>query len=144
MEETGGLLHAVLQQAVIALGGVLQLGLLPEKDTDFIFATVGEEFGFLGCALVTVLLFFFVLRIFHLSKTANDGMGSLLCVGLGAMFLFHIVENVCMCLGLLPVTGIPLPFLSYGGSSLVTCFLALGFVLSVAQTSKKLSFHPYD
>ena len=121
-----------------------QLGLLPEKDTDFIFATVGEEFGFLGCALVTVLLFFFVLRIFHLSKTANDGMGSLLCVGLGAMFLFHIVENVCMCLGLLPVTGIPLPFLSYGGSSLVTCFLALGFVLSVAQTSKKLSFHPYD
>ncbi len=121
-----------------------QLSLLPEKETDFIFGVIGEEFGFLGCAIVVILLFLLVLRVFGISKTAKDDAGSLICVGLGAMLLFHVVENVCMCLGLLPVTGIPLPFLSYGGSSLVTNFLAIGLVLNVHNVSKELSFNKYD
>lgn len=121
-----------------------QLSLLPEKETDFIFATIGEEFGFLGCAIVVILLFLLVFRIFSISKNAKDDTGSLICVGLGAMFLFHIIENVCMCLGLLPVTGIPLPFLSYGGSSLATSFLACGLILNISKVSKELSFNKYN
>ncbi len=121
-----------------------QLNLLPEKETDFIFATIGEEFGFLGCTVVVVLLFLLVLRIFTISKRAKDDTGRLICVGLASMFLFHIIENVCMCLGLLPVTGIPLPFLSYGGSSVVTNFIAIGLVLNIHKISKELSFNKYD
>lgn len=121
-----------------------QLATLPEKETDFIFGVIGEELGFLGCAVVVILLFLLVFRIFRISQTARDDAGRLICVGLGAMFLFHIAENLCMCLGLLPVTGIPLPFLSYGGSSLVTNFSAVGLVLNIHKVSKELSFHKYD
>lgn len=121
-----------------------QLSLLPEKETDFIFGTIGEEFGFLGCAVVVILLFLLVLRCFTVSKKAKDEAGRFICAGIGAMFLFHIIENVCMCLGLLPVTGIPLPFLSYGGSSLVTNFIATGLIQNIYKVSKELSFNKYD
>lgn len=125
-------------------GPLNRLSYLPENETDFIFSTLGEEFGFLGCFIVLILLFLFVIRIFNISKKCSDTEGKLITSGLGAMFLFHTIENVSMCLGLLPVTGIPLPFLSYGGSSLVTCFISLGIVLNVNKNSEKLCFNKYD
>ncbi len=121
-----------------------RLSLLPENETDFIFSTIGEEFGFLGCLIVLTLLLLFVFNIFIISKKCKDTEGQLISSGLGSMFLFHIVENISMCLGLLPVTGIPLPFLSYGGSSLVTNFIALGIVLNVNKVSEELCFNKYD
>lgn len=121
-----------------------RLSLLPEKETDFIFGVIGEEFGFIGCVITVTLLFLLVLRCFQIAKNARDGAGRLLCAGLGAMFLFHTLENVCMCLGLLPVTGIPLPFLSYGGSSMVTNFAAVGVLESIYMASKELQFYQND
>lgn len=108
-----------------------QLGLLPEKDTDFIFGVAGEELGFLGAAVIVILLIILILRCFYISSHARDDVGMFICAGIAAMFLFHTVENIFMCIGLLPVTGIPLPFLSYGGSSAATNLMAVGLVLSV-------------
>lgn len=148
--------YQVLQSKIaIGSGGLLGRGylngpqnrlfMLPEKETDFIFGVIGEELGFVGCATVVITLLLLILRIFRISGTACDNAGSLICVGLGAMFLFHFTENLCMCLGLLPVTGIPLPFLSYGGSSLVTSFSAVGLVLNIRRVSRELSFcYKYD
>ena len=121
-----------------------QLAYLPEKDTDFIFATIGEEFGFFGAVFVVILLFLLILRCFFVSRKTDDMAGSLICVGLGAMFLFHTIENVCMCIGLLPVTGIPLPFLSYGGSSVVTNFIAVGILQNIYRGTKEFRFKNYD
>ncbi len=121
-----------------------RLSLLPENETDFIFSTIGEELGFLGCITVVVLLLGFILRIFTISKNAKSIFGELICVSYGAMFLFHTVENIGMCLGLLPVTGIPLTFLSYGGSSVVSSYIVLGIILNVYKVSKKLCFNKYD
>lgn len=125
-------------------GPLNQLSFLPEKDTDFIFSTIGEEFGFIGCIIVVTLLFLLIFRIFYISKNTKDSAGSLICTGIGTMFFFHTAENICMCLGLLPVTGIPLPFLSYGGSSLVTNFLAIGLIFSIQKHTKELQFYESD
>ncbi len=117
-----------------------QFGLLPEKDTDFIFGALAEELGFLGATFIVFLLTLLVIRCFHASVKAKDDRGRFLCAGLAAMFMFHIVENILMCMGLLPVTGIPLPFLSYGGSSLMTNFMAIGLVLSVWSRRRVVKF----
>ncbi len=151
-KDPSGAGYQVLQaRLAIGGGGVLgrgflngprtQLSLLPEKDTDFIFAVIGEEFGFLGCATVVLLLFLFLLKCLVICRRARDNFGRLTAVGIFAMFLSHIAENIGMCLGLLPVTGIPLPFFSYGGSSLITCFLAAGVLLSIDKTTKKGYFY---
>lgn len=121
-----------------------RLFLLPEKETDFIFGVIGEELGFIGCAIIVTLLFLLVFRIFYIAKNAKNDAGSLICIGLGSMFLFHIIENVCMCIGLLPVTGIPLPFLSYGGSSLITNLTAIGLILNINKASKNICFNKYN
>ncbi len=118
-----------------------RLSMLPEKETDFIFGVIGEEFGFLGAFVLSGLLIALVFRCFQIARHAPDGAGRYRCVAIGAMFFFHVAENICMCLGLLPVTGIPLPFLSYGGSAMVTCFLAVGVVQSTHIESKKLCFY---
>ena len=117
-----------------------QLGFLPEKDTDFIFGAIGEEFGFLGAALIVLLLAMLVIRCFYISSKSKDDRGMFMCAGLASMFMFHVVENIFMCLGLLPVTGIPLPFLSYGGSSLMTNFMAIGLILSVWSRRWQVKF----
>ena len=117
-----------------------QLGMLPEKDTDFIFGAIGEEFGFLGALLIVLLLIVLIIRCFHASSKAKDSRGMFLCAGIAAMFMFHVVENIFMCIGLLPVTGIPLPFLSYGGSSLMTNFMAIGLIQSVWSRRKQINF----
>ena len=113
-----------------------QMGYLPTKYTDFIFSVISEEFGFLGSMLVVILLFALIWRCFTIARRADNAFGRFICVGVGAMFLFHVFENVGMCIGLMPVTGIPLPFMSYGGTSLVTNMLAVGLVMSVAYHNK--------
>jgi len=112
-------------------GPQTQFGFLPAKQTDFIFAAVGEETGFIGVVVVLGLYGFLLRRIFAIAKSATDRFGQLLAIGVFAMFLVQVVQNVGMTVRLLPITGIPLPLLSYGGSSLLTTLLGLGLVQSV-------------
>ena len=113
-----------------------QLGYLPTKSTDFIFSVFSEEFGFVGAFLIVCLLFFIIYRCFNAARKAETSYGRYICTGVGAMLLFHVFENVGMCIGLMPVTGIPLPFISYGGTSLVTNMTAIGLVMSVTYHNK--------
>ena len=121
-------------------GTQTQLGYLPVKHTDFIYAVVGEELGLIGCVAVAVLLFAIVFRCIYNSRKAKNDFSSNICVGVACMFLAHIFENIGMCIGLMPVTGIPLPFFSYGGSSLITNFVAIGLVLSTYMRRREISF----
>lgn len=106
-------------------------GYVPEQETDFIFTVAGEELGFLGAGGLVLLYGVVVWRVWRAAQLAADPLGTLVCVGVMSMFLFHIFENIGMTLGIMPVTGIPLPFVSYGGSSMLTSFAALGIVQSV-------------
>ena len=121
-------------------GTQTQLGYLPAKHTDFIFSVVGEELGLIGCIAVTLLLFALVYRCLADAKRTKSDMSRYICVGVACMFLAHTFENIGMCIGLMPVTGIPLPFFSYGGSSLITNFAAIGLVLSVHMRKKSITF----
>ena len=112
-----------------------QMKFLPTKHTDFIFSVISEEFGFVGSVLVVALLFAIILYCFKVAREANTSFGKYICISIGAMFLFHTVENIGMCIGLTPVTGIPLPFISYGGSALLTNMIAVGLVMSVSHQS---------
>ena len=103
---------------------------LPAKHTDFLFAVLGEELGFLGCLLVICLLLAIILRCFQAAKTAKTSFGTIVCTGVGAMLLFHSIGAIGMCIGLTPVTGTPLPFFSYGGTALVTAFIGIGLVMN--------------
>lgn len=116
-----------------------QLGLVPEKHTDFIFSIISEEFGFLGAVLVLIALFVLIYRCFRVAQKADNLYGRYICVGVGSMLLFHTFENAGMCIGLMPVTGIPLPFISYGGTAMVTNLIAIGLVMSVAYHNKPRS-----
>lgn len=113
-----------------------QMDYLPSKSTDFIFSVFSEEFGFIGAAILVILLFLLIYRCFKAAKKADNSFGRYICVGVAAMFLFHVFENVGMCIGIMPITGIPLPFVSYGGTSLVTNMAAIGLVLSVTYHNK--------
>lgn len=123
-------------------GPQTQYGYLPEKQTDFIFSVIGEELGIFGTLFVTALLFIIVYRCFDNARScAHDPFAELMCIGVGSMMFFHVVENIGMCLGLLPITGIPLPFISYGGSNLVTCFIAVGIVQSIRMRRRAVKFN---
>ena len=122
-------------------GTQTQLGYLPARHTDFIFAVIGEELGLIGCAVVTALLFGIVYKCLHNSARTKSDMSRYICIGVACMFLAHIFENIGMCIGLMPVTGIPLPFFSYGGSSIITNFAAIGLVLSVYMRRKSFNFN---
>jgi rod shape determining protein RodA len=121
-------------------GMLTQYELIPAKHTDCIFAVIGEEGGFVSCLLVICLLLAVILRCFYIAYIARSTSGSLLCIGVGAMLLFQAVENIGMCLGVLPVIGITLPFFSYGGSSIVSVFWALGLVESVYRSRRDINF----
>ncbi len=114
-----------------------QLGFLPTKHTDFIFSVIAEELGFIGAAAVIILLFAIIFRCLQIASVSQTRYGKYLCIGVSAMLIFHTIENIGMCIGLLPVTGIPLPFFSYGGTSLITNFIAIGIVMSVSFHSAK-------
>ena len=121
-------------------GTQTQLGFVPEHQTDFIFTVVGEELGFLGAALL-LALYGALLGLSMLAVTAaRDRYGLLVAVGIVAMFLFQVLINVGMTVGIMPITGIPLPFISYGGSSLVTCFMAVGVLLNIHMQRYKMLF----
>ena len=122
-------------------GTQTQLGYLPVKHTDFIYSVVGEELGLIGCLAVAILLFSLVLRCISVSKAAKDQFGSNICIGVAFMFLAHIFENIGMCIGLMPVTGIPLPFFSYGGSSMITNFVAIGLVMNTYMRRRFITFN---
>jgi rod shape determining protein RodA len=107
------------------------LGFVPEQHTDFIFTVVGEELGFVGGAVVLGLLSVILWRVWRTAQLARDEFGMLVCVGVLAMLTFQMFENIGMAMGIMPVTGIPLPFMSYGGSSILTAFAAIGLVLNV-------------
>lgn len=113
-----------------------QMGYLPTKYTDFIFSVISEEFGFIGAAVIILALFYIIFKCFRTAAKADNTFGRYLCVGVGAMLLFHTFENAGMCIGLMPVTGIPLPFISYGGTSLLTNMAAVGLVMSVTYHNK--------
>ncbi|MGM7719595.1 FtsW/RodA/SpoVE family cell cycle protein [Metabacillus sp. Hm71] len=113
---------------------------LPEAHTDFIFSIISEQFGFIGGSLVVSLFFLLIYRMIHISLESNDPFGSYLCTGIIGMITFQVFQNVGMTIGLLPITGLPLPFVSYGGSSLATYMVAIGIVLNVRSRTRKYMF----
>jgi rod shape determining protein RodA len=108
-------------------------GFVPEQHTDFIFTAVGEEFGFVGAAALLALFAIVVWRTWRTALLAHDFFGTLVCVGVLALFVFQVFENMGMTMGIMPVTGIPLPLMSYGGSSTVTAFACVGLVAGVSM-----------
>ncbi len=114
-------------------GSFSQLDYVPEDWTDFIFSTIGEAFGFMGAMFVVGIYLLIVLRLMYLARYTMDRFGQMVIIGVMAMMLFHVFENVGMTTGLMPVTGIPLPFLSYGGSNLITNMAGIGLVLNVVR-----------
>ena len=123
---SGSMLGAGLFQ-----GTQTRLDIVPEQHTDFIFTAVGEELGFVGSGTLLALLSIIAWRIWRTAQLARDPLGTLICVGVLSMFVFQVFENIGMTMGIMPVTGIPLPFMSYGGSSILAAFVAVGLVLNV-------------
>jgi rod shape determining protein RodA len=117
-------------------GTQTQLNFIPEQHTDFIFSAVGEELGFVGCFLLLLGFWIICVRLVKVAASASDRFGSLICVGILSMLLFQVAINIGMTTGLAPVTGIPLPWLSYGRSALLTNFIAIGLAEAIASQSK--------
>jgi rod shape determining protein RodA len=125
----------------IGSGGILGKGLfngpqtngrfVPEQQTDFIFTVAGEELGFIGCSLILALYVLFFLRAFAICRRSSDLFGRLVCIGVIAWFSFQAFENIGMTMGLMPMTGVPLPFLSYGGSSMFANLIGVGLLQNV-------------
>lgn len=107
------------------------LGFLPARHTDFVFSVLAEEKGFVGSIVILALFLFVVFRLFLTGGEARDRVGAMIVSGVAAMILFHVAINIGMVVGLFPVVGVPLPFISAGGSSLITCFMAMGICMSV-------------
>lgn len=114
-------------------GAISQLNYVPADWTDFIYATIGETWGFIGCVSVLLVYILILLRMLHLAWYTRDKFGRLIICGVMGMLLFHVLENIAMTLGLMPITGIPLPFLSYGGSNMMTNMGGVGLVLNVTR-----------
>jgi rod shape determining protein RodA len=121
-------------------GTQTQLSFIPEQHTDFIFTAIGEELGFVGGILVLFAFWLICLRLVIIAQNAKDNFGSLIAIGVFSMIVFQVAVNVGMTIGLSPVTGIPLPFLSYGKSALLMNFLAIGVVQSVTNFRQRLKF----
>ena len=144
----GGGYHLLQSKIAIGSGGLLGTGLLngkltnlqfiPEQHTDFIFSALGEELGFLGCILVLFLFFVLIGRLVKVSENARTNFESLIIIGIASTFLFQIIINLFMTIGLGPVTGIPLPFMSYGRTSLLINFICIGLALSTLNRSRSL------
>ena len=148
IDPLGGGYHLIQSKIAIGSGGLFGTGLLqgkltnlqfiPEQHTDFIFSALGEELGFLGCIVVLFLFFFLIKKLINTAKSARNNFESLIVIGIAAIFIFQIIINIFMTIGLGPVTGIPLPFMSYGRTSLIINFISIGFVLSILKRSRSL------
>ena len=117
-------------------GGKSQSAMLPFKHTDFIFAVAGEELGLIGCGAIVLLLTLIIIRVLYVGLHSGSTMDLLICIGIAAWFTFQSFENIGMCMGVAPVVGITLPFFSYGGSSMVACFAAVGLVSGIRFRSR--------
>jgi len=139
-------------QSIIAIGsggffgkGILggtqsSLHFLPANHTDFVFSVIAEEFGFLGALFVLGLFVVLIWRGLHIAAVAKDTYGTLLAVGATSIFFFHLIINVGMALGMMPVTGLPLPFITAGGSTMITSLIAVGIILNVGLRRSKIMF----
>ncbi len=144
----GGGYHLLQSKIAIGSGGFFGTGLLngklttlqfiPEQHTDFIFSALGEELGFLGCILVLFMFFILISQLINVSKNARTNFEALIVIGIASTFLFQIIINLFMTIGLGPVTGIPLPFMSYGRTSLLVNFICIGLALSTLNRSRSL------
>ena len=123
-------------KGLFSVGNFAAMGYIPDDHTDFIFAIVCETFGFVGGGLMILLFLAMMLRMLALSRQAEDAFGTYVIIGVMAMLFFHIFENISMVIGLMPVTGIPLPFVSYGGSSYLTNIIGIGLVVNVTMRSR--------
>ncbi|WP_026895955.1 rod shape-determining protein RodA [Clostridiisalibacter paucivorans] len=137
---SGQLIGRLLSHQAKLVDSFFEGGWLPEKHTDFIFAVVGEAFGLAGGLLIIILYFTLIYRLVKISKNAKDLFGSLIAVGITSMMGFHIIQNIGMTMGLIPVTGIPLPFISYGGTFLLSNMASIGIVLSICIRKDKINF----
>jgi rod shape determining protein RodA len=141
----------IQSRTAIGAGGLLgeglgkgtqtQLNFVPEQHTDFIFTAIAEEFGFVGCMLLILVFWLICWRLVAIAKNAKDDFGSLLAIGVFSMIFFQVIVNIGMTINLAPVTGIPLPWMSYGRSALLTNFLAIGIVESVANYRQRRNFY---
>lgn len=113
---------------------------VPEVQTDFIFAAIAEHFGLIGVLFLLLLYGLLISRMITIARTSKDIFGSIICVGLVSYFLFALLQNIGMTIGLVPITGITLPLISYGGSSLLTTIMSIGLVLNVGMRRKKIRF----
>jgi rod shape determining protein RodA len=142
--------HIIQSKIAIGSGGFLgkgftegtqkRLAFLPAQHTDFIFPVVGEELGFVGVTVALALFAALVLILLRIARRATDPFASLCVFGVAGMLFTHIVENVGMTVNLMPVTGIPLPFFSYGGSFLLACSLGVGISLRIAWESRQSGY----
>ena len=118
-------------------GNQTQLGYLSPKTTDFIYSVIGEEMGFIVSSSIVVLYVILITKAIGIGKNAEDSIGSYISTGIAGILFFHMIENIGMTIGLLPITGVPLPFVSYGGSSLITNFICIGLLLNISSRRKK-------
>ncbi|NLP43192.1 MAG: rod shape-determining protein RodA [Peptococcaceae bacterium] len=149
-DKSGAGYHVIQSVWAIGSGGLwgkgyregtqAQLNFLPEHHTDFIFSVIGEEFGFIGTSIVLFLFCIFLLRMISIAMKARDDFGLLIVAGFVSMLAFHILVNVGMASGIMPVTGLPLPFLTAGGSSMWSNMMGVGLVLSVALRRERPMF----
>ena len=121
-------------------GNQTQLGFLYPKTTDFIFSVISEEMGFIVSSAIIILYVVLITKSLYIAKTAKDNIGSLIASGISGIFLFHMIENIGMVMGLLPITGVPLLFVSYGGSSMITSFICIGLLLNISGKRQKTIF----
>jgi len=115
-------------------------GAIPAQHTDFVFSIAGEELGFVGCMLIIALLVTIIIRCVYIGIKSNNPLGMLVCMGVAGLVIVQTIMNIGMALGILPVIGITLPFFSYGGSSIVTCFAAMGIVSGIKMRPKPIRF----
>lgn len=123
-------------KGIVSVGSLASLGYISDDHTDMIFSIVCEAFGYVGGGVLISLFLALIIRLFQLSNRVKDPFGSFIILGVAAMFLFHIMENIGMVIGLLPCTGIPLPFISYGGSHMLSVMMAIGLVMNVVMRDK--------
>ena len=121
-------------------GNQTQLGYLSPKTTDFIFSVIGEEMGFLVATAIVIVYVVLITKAMYVAKTAKDNLGSFIAMGIAGIFLFHMTENIGMTIGLLPITGVPLPFVSYGGSSLLSNLIMIAILLNISGRRQKAIF----
>ena len=121
-------------------GNQTQLGFLYPKTTDFIFSVIGEEMGFMVAGAIIIIYVILITRTIYVAKTAKDDVGSYIAIGIAGVFTFHMLENIGMTMGLLPITGVPLLFVSYGGTSLITSFIMIGLLLNISGRRQKVIF----